>query len=433
MDYTKKILDQQHQRTVLANGINLLSLTREDVESVSLEIWIKVGSRYESFQENGLAHFIEHMNFKGTTKRTAQQIAEEVDAIGGYLNAFTSRESTVYNAKVLKEHMPFIIELLNDILFNSIYSEEDIEKEKNVVLQELAQTEDSPEEMVMEYFYEASFNDQAFGRSILGTKDRIKSFTRNQVVNFINKYYVGPRIIISAVGNITHEELLKEVNSKFHPKIENKETVINVEKAEFTGGVIQKNDSELSQLHLVIGYNGFSSKDEEYYSQEILSSILGGSISSRLFQEIREKRGLVYSVGTFCTYYNEAGIFGILLSFSAENTQEVITVLSTEIKKIINTIDQKEIDRSFEQIKSSLLMSRESIDNLSSILAGNYFYYGRYVSRSEVWEKYKSVDINKLEKIAKDIFSKNNRMTISVLGDIKSIPPKEQIKELMSI
>lgn len=432
MDYNKKILDQQHQRTKLPNGINLLSLTRTDVESVSLEVWIKVGSRYEDQAENGLAHFIEHMNFKGTQKRNAQDIAEQVDAIGGYLNAFTSRESTVYNAKVLKEHVPFIIELLNDILFNSVYSAEEIEKEKNVVLQELAQTEDSPEEMLMEYFYEECFKNQSFGRSILGSKESIKSFKRDQIVSFINKYYVGSRIIISAVGNITHQELLEEINKNFIPRGESAESLSKLEPAEYTGGMILKEDQDLSQLHLAIGYKGFASNSEEYYSQEILSSILGGSISSRLFQEIREKRGLVYSVGTFSLYYNEAGIFGIMLSFSAENTQEVFEVLSAEIKKIVNDITQAEVDRSLEQIKSSLLMSRESIDNLSSILASNYFYYDRYIPRSEIWSKYKQVDLVKLKDLAGTIFSQKNKLTISALGDISNVPHSE-LKKLMSI
>jgi predicted Zn-dependent peptidase len=171
LDYSKKIIDQQHEKTILDNGLTVLSMNKKDVDSISIEIWVKVGSRYENSSISGLSHFIEHMNFKGTSTRSAQDIAEEIDAIGGYLNAYTSKENTVYSVKVLKEYLPLSIEILSDIIFNSVYEEEEIEREKNVVLQELAQTEDSPEEIVMENFSEILFSNQALGRSILGTKD----------------------------------------------------------------------------------------------------------------------------------------------------------------------------------------------------------------------------------------------------------------------
>ena len=187
MTYSKKSSDQQHEKTVLPNGLTIISLNKEDIASVAIEVWVKVGSRNEPINLNGIVHFIEHMNFKGTSKRSAKDIAEEFDAIGGYLNAYTSKENTVYSVKILKEFLPLAIDVLSDIMFNSVYNLEEIEKEKNVILQELAQAEDTPEEMVFEYFAEATFNNQAIGRSILGSKENILKFTRQEIVDFVKK------------------------------------------------------------------------------------------------------------------------------------------------------------------------------------------------------------------------------------------------------
>ena len=208
MTYNKKNTDQQHQKTILDNGLTILSLNKADISSIAIEVWVKVGSRYESNAINGLAHFIEHLNFKGTTKRSAKQIAEEFDAIGGYLNAYTSKEHTVYSTKTLKEFLPLAVDMLSDIMFNSIYDKEELEKEKNVVLQELAQTKDNPDDLVFEYFSEICFQNQALGRSILGEESNISSFNRDQVLEFIHQHYIAPKIIISAAGNLNHEDLV---------------------------------------------------------------------------------------------------------------------------------------------------------------------------------------------------------------------------------
>ena len=431
MDYNKKIIDQQHEKTILDNGLTVLSMNKKDVDSISIEIWVKVGSRYENSSISGLSHFIEHMNFKGTSTRSAQDIAEEIDAIGGYLNAYTSKENTVYSVKVLKEYLPLSIEILSDIIFNSVYEEEEIEREKNVVLQELAQTEDSPEEIVMENFSEILFSNQALGRSILGTKDNILSFSRQQIIDFVKEYYTAPRIIISAVGNLEHKDLVDLINKKLKPydSIPCKEHDI----AQYTGGLKLKLDNDLSQLHLIIGYEGVNINSKEYYVQETLAGILGGSISSRLFQEMREKRGLVYSVGSFCQYYPDTGVFGICLSSSSEKLPELLEILSEELNKITHNITQDEINRCLAQVRASLFMSRESIDNLASILASNYSCYERYISREEIWKNYKFVTTSDLHDLAKKIFSNKNKITISSLGDVNIIPEQSKLFELLSV
>lgn len=431
MTYNKKIVDQQHQKTILPNGLTILSLNKADVASVAIEVWVKVGSRYESIPLNGIAHFVEHLNFKGTSKRSAKQIAEEFDAVGGYLNAYTSKEHTVYSAKVLKEFLPLAIDVLADIMFNSVYDEEELNKEKNVVLQELAQTKDNPEDLVFEYFSENSFNNQAIGRSILGGEENINSFTREQVIDFVHKYYTAPRIIISAAGNLTHEELLNLVVEKFSAFNKNEE--INADKAKYTGGHRFENNAELSQLHLIIGYEGLAFNSPDYYKLEMLANIWGGSISSRLFQEIREKRGLVYSVGSFCQYYTDAGVFGVSVSSSSDKIEELLNVLSEEIGKITHDITQEEVNRCLAQVKASLHMSRESVDNWVGILAGNYSYHGKYVAREEIWQNYSAVKIEDLHDLAKTIFSKSKPITVTALGDIKNLPTYLQIQQSLTI
>jgi predicted Zn-dependent peptidase len=430
LSYNKKIIDQQHQKTILPNGLTILSLAKADVASVAIEIWVKVGSRYESLDLNGIAHFIEHMNFKGTSRRSAKQIAEEFDAIGGYLNAYTSKEHTVYSAKVLTEFFPLAIDMLADIIFHSKYDEEDIEKEKNVVLQELAQAQDNPEEMVFEYFSEVAFANQAVGRTILGSKENILSFDRDKIIDFIHKHYVAPKIIISAAGNLTHEHLVELVKEKMKPFSGNE--VVHPESSSYVGGHNFHLDNELSQLHLILGYKGVPVDSDDYYKVEMLASILGGSISSRLFQEIREKRGLVYSIGSFCQYNTDSGIFAIGLSASPEKASELFDLLAVEINKITHDISQDELDRCLAQVKSSLYMGRETVDSWVGALAGNYSCYGRYITREEIWSKYSEIQKEDLHDLAKKLFTANIPISVAALGDIQFVPEYLKLQKLLT-
>lgn len=431
MIYNKKNENQQHQKTILENGLTILSLKNTEVSSIAIEVWVKVGSRHEPQDINGLAHFIEHMNFKGTTKRSSKQIAEEFDAIGGYLNAFTSKEHTVYSAKILDEFLPLAVDILSDIMFSSVYDEDDIEKEKNVVLQELAQTKDNPDDLSFENFYLDCFANQSLGRSILGTEANILTFTREQVINFVKTHYIASNIIISACGNIDHQELVSLVKAKFFPfELTNN---ASKEMAKYTGGHSFELDAELSQFHLIVGYNGLAIDSADYYKLEMLANILGGSISSRLFQEIREKRALVYSVGTFCQYYSDSGVFGISAATSTEKVAELMEVLSQEIKKITENIELSELERCLAQVKSALLMGRENVDSWVGILASNYSYYSRYISRDEIWDEYAKLTVNDLVEFAKEIFSKDNPVTVTALGNKAILPEYEKLQKFFTI
>ncbi len=427
----KKNFDPQHEKTVLDNKLTILSMQNEHIPSVIIEVWVDVGSRHESEEINGMAHFVEHLHFKGTKQRSAKQIAEEFDAIGGHINAYTTKEHTVYSAKVLKEFLPFAIEMLSDIIFNSIYNEEDLEKEKNVILQELAQTKDDPEDVAFENFAKNNFKNQALGRAILGTEENIKSFSREQVVNFVQKYYSASRIIISAVGNFEHQNLVNLVKTTLTPYPNS--NIANYAQAYYTGGFSYQANNELSQLHLVVGYEGVSISSDKYYALEILSNIMGGSISSRLFQEIREKLGLVYSIGSFNQYYKDIGIFCISASTAPEQANELIMALSKEIKKIVEDISENELKRCLAQVKSAIYMSREIADNWVSLLASNYFYFNRYISKEEIWANYCKVTLEDVKNLAQEIFSVHKLITISLLGKIAELPHYSKMQTLFTV
>ncbi|MGB4192232.1 MAG: pitrilysin family protein [Rickettsiales bacterium] len=429
--YSKNSAEQQHQKTILANGLTILSLYKSDVSSVSLEVLVKVGSRYETLSTNGIAHFIEHMNFKGTSTRSAKYIAEEFDAIGGYLNAYTSKEVTVYSAKILKEFMPLAVEVIADLMFNSLYLLEDIEKEKNVVLQELAQSQDIPEEVVHENFAEIAFANQIVGKSILGKKENILQFTRQQILDFIHNHYLAKNIIIAAVGNLNHQELVNIVQEKFIPFADT--NIPTPEKAVYTGGYNFTSNMELSQVHVTIGYEGIAIQSDEYYKLEMLANILGGSISSRLFQEIREKRGLVYSVGSFIQYYLDTGILGISLSTSSDKVNESLTTLSEEIAKISENITKVEMERCLAQVRASLYMSRETTDNWVNILASDYLYYGRYIPQEEIWQGYMNITLEELHSFAKKIFDRKKPITVSALGNLSKFLDYQQLQKMLTI
>lgn len=431
MTYSKKITEQQHEKTVLANGLTILTMKKVDVSSVTIEVLVKAGSRNEEENANGIAHFIEHMNFKGTKSRTAEQIAEEFDAIGGYLNAYTTKENTAYTAKVLKEFFPIAVEVISDIMFNSVYREEDISKEKSVVLQELAQTEDVPEEMIFEYFSKAVFDDAPLGKTILGTAERIKNFSKEDITNFIDQNYQPENIIISIVGNYESYDVI-ELIEKYFGFIKQTRTK-SFKQSCYVGGHHYESNRQLSQLHLVLGYEGLPVGSEDYYKKEMLANILGGSISSRLFQEIREKRGLVYNVSSFCQYFVDTGVFGISLSCSEDKLNETLDVLSTQIENITKNINQIEVDRCLAQVKAALYMGRETSESWVSILAANYAYFGRYIPCDEIWSKYQNVSVDDILSFAQKIFSKNKKISIAALGSIDVLPSYEELQKRLTI
>jgi predicted Zn-dependent peptidase len=415
----------------LANDLCFATDQIPTIETVSFAVLVKTGSRDETIANNGISHFLEHMAFKGTKNRTALQIAEEFDMIGGYFNAYTSREKTVYYAQVLKEDVEVAIDIISDILQYSLFDQEEIDREKGVILQEIAQNNDTPDSLIFDLFYETAFSDQAFGRSILGQVDFIKSVNQTDIVSYVEQNYSYKNIYITAAGNLNHQEIQNICQDKFVRFSNN--TIRPNAKAEYKGGEIRI-EKDLEQVHLILGFPGISYLDDtEYYIIQILSIILGGGMSSRLFQEIREKRGLAYSISSFASSYYDTGIFAIYSGTSDENVNELIDVVGEEIYKICQDIHDDEIKRAKAQVRASLLMSQESSVYRSEKLAANLANFGRYITISEIMQHINSIEKKHLIDFAKKLFSKNQIPTIASIGKVVNLYSYKDIKDKITI
>ena len=396
----------------LSNGLTLLSYNMPYLKSVAINLIVKVGSRYETLKQSGIAHFLEHMAFKGTAKRSARNIAEEFDAIGGNFNAYTGKEQTVYHAKVLKEHTYIALEILSDILQNSVFNPEDIEKEREVIRQEMFQTEDNPDELAYENLYKTAFKDQPLGRSILGTEDSIADFSKQSFQNFTLQHYGANNLFLSIAGNLEGINIQRYAEQLFS-QIQNY-SVTNSEPAIYTGGY-KFCEKDLEQTNIAIAFKSFSYTNlQKYYHTQILSLIFGGGFSSRLFQRIREDLGLAYMIGSSNSSYADIGLFSIYAATSSEKSSLLIGGIAEEIKKITEDISIEELNKAKAQIKASILMAEEKPAYKSEEIGKNFAIFGRYTPLNEVVELIMSSKINNITEIAKQIFCASP--TLSIVG-----------------
>jgi predicted Zn-dependent peptidase len=400
----------------LPNGLRVAADEMKDVETVSVGVFVNTGSRNETPEINGISHFLEHMAFKGTKKRSAKEIAEQFEGIGGRINAYTSKEKTVYYAKVLKKDAEFAVEFLADILQNSTFDKVELEKERGVILQEIAMTNDTPDDIVFDYFQETAYPKQALGRSILGPVKNIKKFNRQHFLDYIGKQYNYQNMAVTAAGAIKQEDLVKWTKKYFTKLGENK--VAPVEEAKYRGGVFKK-EKDLEQVNLVLGFDGISYLDDQYYTAQILAMVLGGGMSSRLFQEVRENRGLAYSIYAFNYTHNDSGIFGIYAGTTPEKTEELISATKKEIEKIGKKISDKELERVYNQFEASLLMSKESTSSRMQKLGGDILALNRIKTDKEVMEKVRAVSKADLRNLSDRIFA--SKPTFSAIGKIKDL------------
>ncbi len=403
--------------TTLPNGLRIAADEMKEVETVSVGVFVNTGSRNEAIEINGISHFLEHMAFKGTVKRNARQIAEEFEGIGGRINAYTSKEKTVYYAKVLKQHAEFALEFLADILQNSTFDKIELEKERGVILQEIAMTNDTPDDIIFDYFQEVAYPKQALGRSILGPTKNIKKFNRDHFVDYINKQYNYRNMAVVAAGNIKESDLVKWSKKYFTNLGSNK--IKAPEAAKYQGGDFRK-EKKLEQINLVMGFKGLSHLDKDYYASQILAMILGGGMSSRLFQEVRENRGLAYSIYAFNSAHQDSGIFGIYAGTTPEKADELISATRDEIKKICEKISDKELQRVRTQFEASLLMAKESTSTRMQRLGGDILSYDRLLSDQEVIKKILAVKKSDVTKLAEKIFT-GSKPTFAAIGKVKSI------------
>ena len=403
-------------KSILSNGLTIVTDRMSEIETVSLDIMIKVGSRYESLENNGISHFLEHMAFKGTHRRNAKQIAEEFDAIGGYFNAYTARECTVYNCKMLKGDVNCGLDILADILQNSLFEESEMAKELQVIEQEIAQNNDTPDDLVFDYFQEAAYNNQPIGRSILGTEQSIASLTPKSLKDFIAKYYRAPNMYIAAAGNLEHATIVKQVENLFSGL--SSSPTEPCPEAIYNGGTVNVH-KDLEQVQFLLGYKGSSYNDSDYYIMQLLTNILGGGMSSRLFQEVREKRGLCYSIGAFNNSFADSGLFAIYAATNLKQTAELLQVVMQEMDKLSNHIDDDELARARTQLKAGLLMSRESSSYRAADIARNYAFYGRHVTVAELMQKIDNITIADVKKLNQSLLL--STPTLTTLGPVKEL------------
>jgi predicted Zn-dependent peptidase len=399
----------------LSNGLPVVSFFMPNVRTVSINFIVSVGSRYENIGEEGVSHFLEHMAFKGTDKLTAKKIAEEFDAIGGHFNAYTSKEHTVYYAKVLDIHALKAISILADIIFSSKYTQEDIEKERDVIIQEIAQVQDNPDDLCYENLISTAFTNQPLGKSILGTKESISNFNTGSFKSFVRKYYSSKNCVLSIAGNLNSLTIKDELNHLFSNLPDHK--ITNAVESSYIGGTnfLVK---DIEQTNLFLGFNSCSyASIDEFYKTQIFSLIFGGGLSSRLFQKIREEEGLAYSVGSFNTAFSDNGVFSIYAGTSHDKAPDVIEKIIDEINKSLDTISEDELMRAKNQIEASILMSEEKTAFKSEEIGKNYILFKKYISSNEVINKVKEVQIHDLRDVASKIFC--SKPSVSVISPKK--------------
>jgi predicted Zn-dependent peptidase len=418
-------MDARIDKTVLKNGIRILTRKMPHTRSVSMGVWVNVGARDENPAESGLSHFIEHMIFKGTRQRSAFQIAKEFDSIGGHTNAFTTMENTCYHAKVMDTHTGTMVDILSDIFLNSVFDPGEIEKERPVILQEIRMIDESPDEYVHLLSGKNFWGENPLGRSILGSPENIIRFDADLIKTYFHRLYQPERIIISTAGNVEHTDIVDRVGPLFESIKPGNGITERITPQ--SRSIVDLNHRDLEQVHICLGAPGLSITDPRRYAYSLLNTILGGNMSSRLFQEIREKRGLAYTVYAFITSHVDTGMLGIYLAVDPTRAIEATDLVLNEIHKLsAEPVTASELGGAVEYTKGSLLLASESNDNQMVRSAQNEIHFNRIIRLPEVIKKIESVTASEILALSKSLF-KNDRMSLTLLGPVKDKKPFEDM------
>lgn len=405
------------EKTILPNGIKIVSKKMPHVRSVSMGVWVDVGARDESDDQSGLSHFIEHMIFKGTSRRSAYQIAKEFDAIGGHTNAFTSMENTCYHARVMDSHLETMVDILSDIFLNSIFHPEEVERERPVILQEVGMVEDTPEEYLHVLAGRNYWGEHPLGRSILGSRENILGFSAQTIQAFFRRFYHPERIVVAVAGNVEHDRIVDLVGPTF-ATIHNGQPLPE----RTTPQVHPQNKTHkrrLEQVHVCLTAPGIAVTDPRRFAFSLLNTILGGNMSSRLFQEIREKRGLAYSVYSFMMSHVDSGMFGVYAGVGAENVAQTIDLIRQDLERMRSAaVSAEELRDAKEYTKGNLLLSDEGVDNQMVRIAQNEIHFGRYIPLEDVVQKIDAVKAEEIQSLARDLFQPE-QSAWTLLGPVK--------------
>lgn len=417
---------QQH---TLPNGLRIITENMPGLKSASIGVWVTAGGRNERLEQNGIAHFLEHMAFKGTASRTALQIAEQIEDVGGYINAYTSRETTAYYARVLEEDVSLGLELIGDILCNSVFDPAEIEVERGVILQEIGQALDTPDDIVFDWLQEAAYPDQALGRTILGPAERVSAFGREDLAGFVGEHYGPGQMILSAAGAVDHDEIVKQAAALFG-HLSPIATPALIQPAKF-GGSERREHKALEQVHFALGLEGPDYRDPAIYTAQIYATTLGGGMSSRLFQEVRENRGLCYTIFAQAGAYEDTGLTTIYAGTSAEQIDELAIITIDEMKRAADDMSEAEVARARTQMKAGLLMGLESPSNRAERLARMLQVWGRIPPLEETVERIDAVTVQEVRDFAADTAGKSGS-ALALYGPVDGAPSLEALRERLA-
>jgi predicted Zn-dependent peptidase len=420
-------MDVAVDKTVLKNGIRVLSKKMPHTRSVSMGVWVDVGARDETETESGLSHFIEHMIFKGTRKRSAYQIAKEFDAIGGHTNAFTTMENTCYHARVMDTHTETMVDILSDIFINSVFDPVEIDKERPVILQEIGMVEDSPDEYVHVLSGYNFWGEHPLGRSILGPPENIIRFNARTLKKFFNRLYQPDRILVSAAGNLDHHRLVDLVQPAFETILSGNDFPRRITPP--GRSVVDFHHRNLEQMHICLSGKGLAITDPRRYAFSLLNTIVGGNMSSRLFQEVRERRGLAYSVYSFISSHVDAGMFGFYMGVNPKRARETILLVLDQIVRLkTERVKPSELSGAIEYTKGSLLLASESADNHMVRNAQNEMHFGGDIGLQEIIEKIEAVTVDDILELADELIDPD-QMTYTLLGPVDDL--KAEIEKIL--
>ena len=409
------------------SGLTLITDHIDTVETVSVGMWNKVGARNEQENINGVAHLLEHMAFKGTKNRSALDIAKEVEMVGGAVNAYTSREITAYYMKVLKDDINLSVDIISDILQNSTFDSMELDRERGVILQEIGMYLDTPDDVVFDKWQEVAYPNQPMGRSILGKTDIIKTISRDAVEGFMKNFYRPDKMVFSVSGNFEENHILDLIDKHFLNLPQGTED--HSPKANYQGGEFRQ-DKDLEQVNIILGFEGVDFYSDLYYPTAVYSTVLGSGMSSRLFQEIREKRGLVYSISSYTSSFSDSGVFGVYAGTGQKEVMELVPVLCDQLNIDASTFTLEELQRAKAQFKSALLMGQESTSTRCRSNASKYLMHNRLIPIEEIISEIDSVKLDDLERARKNILKSN--ITLSSIGPVKNLESLDSIKRRFS-
>lgn len=403
-----------YQKIVLDNGTRISVEEMPGVRSVALGFWVGTGSRHETPKEAGISHLIEHMLFKGTSKRSAKQIAETIESVGGQLNAFTSKEHTCFYARVLDEHLDLAVDLLSEMFFSSLFKEEDIEREKGVIMEEIRMYEDTPDEIIHDLFSQTVWQDHPLGRPVIGTMDSVAGISREEIIDYYQRRYRPERTVLALAGNISGDGAVQRLKALFESeKAGPAQQESQAPKHGANRRIISK---PLEQVHFCMGVPGLSQHDDRIYTLQVINTVLGGGSSSRLFQKIREERGLVYTIYSYFTAFQDTGLFTIYGGANPQNLNQVLELTWNELKRLTREgITPEELARSKEQIKGSLLLASESVTHRMHRLGRSELIYNRLITIEEILEKVAAITAGDVLSLVRELLAPE-RFSIIMLG-----------------